>query len=66
MIFYSYWICEQAKLDRFDTKSSKTGKEFTYTYYIELVKKFRDRTLDNTEYYDFEICQFKYDLNRRA
>lgn len=64
MIFYDYALCEQARQDRDDLISSHTGREFTYTYYIELVQQHRNRTLANEDYYDFEVCQFKYDQNR--
>jgi len=65
MIFFSYYINEEAKADYKDTVSKKTGKEFTYTYYIELVQKFRMRNMPNEEYYDFEVCQYKYDPSRQ-
>lgn len=48
------------------THSHYTNREFTYTYYIELVQKYRNRTLEDTEYYDFEFSMYKYDINRKA
>jgi len=65
MIVYNYGIALEASFDVEDTHSKHTGQEFTYTYYCELCKKFRDRSLPDTEYYDFEISMLKYDTNRR-
>jgi hypothetical protein len=65
MIFYDYAQSEEARLYQTDKVSSRTGREFTYTYYIELTKKYRDRTLLDADYYDFEVCQFKFDQNRK-
>lgn len=65
MIGYSYNLRQLAEFDCNDTHSQKTGKEFNYTYYCELCKKFRDRILTDDEYYDWEILMLKYDLNRK-
>lgn len=65
MIFFDYYLNEEAKADSEDKISRKTGKEFTYTYYIELVQKYRMRSMPNEEYYDFEVCQYKYDQNKQ-
>lgn len=45
--------------------SPYTSKEFTYTYYCELCKKFRERSLEDSEYFDWEVLMYKYDTNRR-
>lgn len=65
MIAYNYQLLQEATFDQNDTVSQKTGKEFTYTYYIELTQKYRNRTLEDSEYYDMEIASLKYDINRR-
>jgi hypothetical protein len=66
MIAYNYQIAQDAGFDVADTHSKITGLEFTYTYYCELCKKFRDRSLKDNEYYDFEVSMLKYDTNRRV
>ena len=48
------------------THSRYTNREFTYSYYIELVQKYRTRTLEDNEYYDFEVSMYKYDINRKG
>lgn len=65
MIVYNYNIAQQASFDVGDTHSQKTGTEFTYSYYCKLCKKFRNRSLTDDEYYDWEISMLKYDTNRR-
>ena len=65
MIVYNYGIQLDAQFDVADTRSKKTGKEFTYSYYCELTKGFRERILTDVEYYDFEVSMYKYDRNRR-
>lgn len=65
MISYDYNLSQEAIFDRDDTVSQKTGKEFSYQYYIELTQKYRNRTLADEEYYDMEIASLKYDINRR-
>lgn len=63
MIFFDHSIRELASFDWEDTVSQRTGQEFSYTYYLELVKKSRNYTLSNDEYYDLEISRYKFDLN---
>lgn len=65
MIVYNYSINQEALFDYNDTVSQKTGNEFTYSYYVTLCKKFRERTLSDDEYYDWEISMLKYDTNRK-
>lgn len=65
MISYSYGIMQDAAFDANDTHSSRTGQEFTYSYYCELTKLFRARSLTDDQYYDWEITRFKYDINRK-
>jgi len=65
MIAYDSAISQDAQFDVKDTHSKITGKEFTYPYYCELCKKFRDRSLEDNEYYDWEVSMFKYDTNRK-
>lgn len=65
MISYSYNIRLEAEFDYNDSHSKKTQKEFNYTYYCELCKKYRDKILTDDEYYDWEILMLKYDLNRK-
>ena len=65
MIAYNYQIALDASFDVGDTISKISGQEFTYSYYCELCKKFRNRTLQDIEYYDFEVSMFKYDTNRK-
>ena len=66
MIAYNYQIAQNASFDVGDTHSKITGLEFTYSYYCELCKRYRDRTLADKEYYDFEVSMLKYDTNRRV
>ena len=66
MIAYNYAIAQDASFDVNDTVSKITGLEFTYSYYCELCKRYRDRTLADNEYYDFEVSMLKYDTNRRV
>lgn len=66
MISYNKIMYELASFDWQDDISQRTGKLFTYTYYIELTKKYRKYELTNDEYYDFEICRFKYDINQKT
>ena len=66
MIAFNYAIAQDASFDVSDTVSKITGQEFTYTYYCELCKRYRDRTLADNEYYDFEVSMLKYDTNRRV
>ena len=66
MIAYNYQIAQDASFDVADTHSKITGLEFTYSYYCELCKRYRDRTLADKEYYDFEVSMLKYDTNRRV
>jgi hypothetical protein len=66
MIAFNYQIAQDASFDVGDTVSKHTGKEFTYTYYCELCKRYRDRSLDDNEYYDFEVSMLKYDTNRKT
>lgn len=65
MIGYDYNIMQDAAFDANDTHSQRTGQEFTYPYYCELTKLFRERTLTDDQYYDWEITRFKYDINRK-
>ena len=63
MIYYSHVLRELASFDWRDLVSQRTGKEFSYTYYIDLVQKHRRYLLTEDEYYDFEISRYKYDIN---
>lgn len=64
MICYDYTLYTLASFDWRDAISQKTGKEFSYTYYLELNKKSRNLELSKDEYYDFEISRLKYDINQ--
>lgn len=64
MIFYSHALYELASFDWQDLVSRRTGRTFDYTYYMDLIKKSRRYQLTEAEYYDFEICRFKYDVNQ--
>jgi hypothetical protein len=64
MVLYSQPLYELARFDCRDQVSQRTGQEFTYTYYIELVQQHRRGGLTLDQYYDFEISRLKYDINR--
>ena len=66
MIAYSHGIYTEAGIDRRLDISKKTNQMLSYTYYCELTKKFRNRELTDDEYYDWEMCRFKYDINQRT
>lgn len=65
MIVYNYHKALEAQFNFAETHSTYTGIEFTYSYYCELCKKFRNRTMEDIEYYDWEVCMVKYDRNRK-
>lgn len=65
MIAYDYNQALEASFYKDIFISYKTNKELTYTYYCELCKKYRDRSMDDLEYLDWEILMLKYDLNRK-
>ena len=64
MIHYNQVLYTLASFDWQDEVSQRTGREFNYTYFIELVQKHRRGSLSDDEYYDFEISRFKYDINQ--
>lgn len=65
MIHYNRHEQMLASFDIKDQYSSRTNREFTYTYYIDLVQQHRTGVLPDELYYDFEVLMYKYDLNRR-
>lgn len=61
MIFYDRTIMEEASFCD-DLVSPQTGREYNYTYFIELQKQFSNRTLQDSNYFDYcvTIQRFKW------
>ncbi len=54
MIFYSHTESTEAEFCT-DTISPRTGKLYDYTYYMDLSKRYRDRTMQDNEYFDLQV-----------
>jgi hypothetical protein len=59
MIFFDHQTNEQASFCH-DTCSSVNGKEYSYTYFMELSKAYRDRTLPDELYFDYCVLVNKF------
>jgi|688.fasta_scaffold386856_2 hypothetical protein len=59
MIFFDHHISEEANFCT-DTHSSVNGKEYNYTYFMELGKAYANRTLPDDLYFDYCVLVNKF------